>query len=178
MRSKLLIICGLAIGYVLGARAGRERYEQLERAATSFWQSPRVRETRSSLRRFTRRQAPLVRARVESIAHTAPGAIADGARATAEVARTVVDLTANTATDLAERVTTVVKDLADKTTTAASQLRERGEDARDWIVARASESRDDALAKFDDEDDHADPAEDTGHGTGRREREGKAGFGY
>jgi hypothetical protein len=29
MRGKILIVAGLAVGYVLGARAGRERYEDI-----------------------------------------------------------------------------------------------------------------------------------------------------
>ena len=32
MRGKIGIVVGLAAGYVLGSRAGRERYEQLVRA--------------------------------------------------------------------------------------------------------------------------------------------------
>ena len=33
------LILGLAIGYVLGTRAGRERYEQISRAAKRAWES-------------------------------------------------------------------------------------------------------------------------------------------
>ena len=42
MRGKILFAAGLAVGYVLGTRAGRERYEEIKRAADSFWNSPRV----------------------------------------------------------------------------------------------------------------------------------------
>ena len=34
MKNKLTLLIGIAIGYVLGARAGRERYEQLKATAT------------------------------------------------------------------------------------------------------------------------------------------------
>jgi hypothetical protein len=47
MRWGLLI--GLAIGYVLGARAGRERYEQIKRAATAAWQSDQAEKLRSEV---------------------------------------------------------------------------------------------------------------------------------
>ena len=35
-------ILGLAVGYVLGTRAGHERYEQIKEHATDVWKSPRV----------------------------------------------------------------------------------------------------------------------------------------
>ncbi|MDN3295698.1 YtxH domain-containing protein [Streptomyces ficellus] len=43
MRYKLTFVVGLAIGYVLGTRAGRERYEQLCKSARQFSQNPAVR---------------------------------------------------------------------------------------------------------------------------------------
>lgn len=42
MRGRLLFVAGGALGYVLGARAGRRRYEQIKAAAASVWQSPGV----------------------------------------------------------------------------------------------------------------------------------------
>ncbi|GGZ28323.1 hypothetical protein GCM10010387_22200 [Streptomyces inusitatus] len=43
MRYKLTFVVGLAVGYVLGTRAGRERYEQLRKSARQFSQNPAVR---------------------------------------------------------------------------------------------------------------------------------------
>lgn len=43
MRYKLTFIVGAAFGFVLGARAGRERYEQLVQAAQRLAQNPAVR---------------------------------------------------------------------------------------------------------------------------------------
>ncbi|MFD3482574.1 MULTISPECIES: YtxH domain-containing protein [unclassified Streptomyces] len=40
---RLMFIAGLAVGYVLGTRAGRERYEQLKESATRISQNPAVR---------------------------------------------------------------------------------------------------------------------------------------
>ena len=45
MRYKLTFAVGLAVGFVLGARAGRERYDQIVRAAQSFVENPSVQET-------------------------------------------------------------------------------------------------------------------------------------
>ncbi|WP_035849413.1 hypothetical protein [Kitasatospora azatica] len=41
---KLSFIVGAAAGYVLGARAGRQRYEQLAAAAQKVAQNPRVQD--------------------------------------------------------------------------------------------------------------------------------------
>ncbi|MFF0227575.1 YtxH domain-containing protein [Streptomyces sp. NPDC004629] len=45
MRYRLTFVAGLALGYVLGTRAGRERYEQLKKSALQFAQNPAVRNT-------------------------------------------------------------------------------------------------------------------------------------
>jgi hypothetical protein len=45
MRYRLTFLTGAVIGYVLGARAGRERYEQLCQAAQGFMRNPAVRNT-------------------------------------------------------------------------------------------------------------------------------------
>ena len=42
MRYRLTFITGLAVGYVLGTRAGRERYDQLAEAARKVRNDPTV----------------------------------------------------------------------------------------------------------------------------------------
>lgn len=42
MKGKLGIVVGLAAGYVLGARAGRERYEQIKIGAQNLWETAPV----------------------------------------------------------------------------------------------------------------------------------------
>ena len=44
MRYRLVFITGLGIGFVLGARAGRERYEQIRRLARKAADSPAVQQ--------------------------------------------------------------------------------------------------------------------------------------
>ncbi|MEW9527733.1 YtxH domain-containing protein [Microbispora sp. NPDC049125] len=44
MRYKAMFATGLAIGYVLGTRAGRERYEQIKRFTQRVADSPTVQE--------------------------------------------------------------------------------------------------------------------------------------
>ncbi|MDQ0777424.1 YtxH domain-containing protein [Streptomyces aurantiacus] len=48
MRYRLTFVVGLALGYVLGTRAGRERYEQLRKTARQVSQNPAVRNTAES----------------------------------------------------------------------------------------------------------------------------------
>ncbi len=48
MRYKLTFVVGLALGYVIGTRAGRERYEQLKKSARQISQNPAVRNAAES----------------------------------------------------------------------------------------------------------------------------------
>lgn len=44
MRGKLWFLGGVAVGFVVGARAGRERYDQLVATARRMWDHPTVQE--------------------------------------------------------------------------------------------------------------------------------------
>lgn len=44
MRGKMWFLGGAAVGFVFGARAGRERYDQLVAAARRVWDHPTVQE--------------------------------------------------------------------------------------------------------------------------------------
>jgi len=41
---KLTLLVAAAAGYVLGSRAGRERYEQIKTQATKTWNNPKVQD--------------------------------------------------------------------------------------------------------------------------------------
>ncbi|MDX2025486.1 YtxH domain-containing protein [Microcella sp.] len=60
MRGKILFAAGLAVGYVLGTRAGRERYEQLKKTALGFWNDPRVQHRVDQVEDFVKEKAPEV----------------------------------------------------------------------------------------------------------------------
>ncbi|MFI5689832.1 YtxH domain-containing protein [Streptomyces sp. NPDC051636] len=45
MRYRLTFVAGLALGYILGTKAGRERYETLKKSARQIAQNPAVRNT-------------------------------------------------------------------------------------------------------------------------------------
>lgn len=69
MRGKLLFVAGAAVGYVLGARAGRKRYEQIKSAASKVWESPGVQKQVDQVEDF-------VAAKVGDI----PGVLYEGAK--------------------------------------------------------------------------------------------------
>ncbi|WP_308798377.1 YtxH domain-containing protein [Agromyces silvae] len=52
MKGKLLFVVGLGVGYVLGTRAGRERYEQIARAADRVWNQPAVQQGVDTVKDF------------------------------------------------------------------------------------------------------------------------------
>jgi hypothetical protein len=58
MRGKILFVAGLAVGYVVGTRAGRERYEELRSAAMKVWNDPRVQKQVDAVEDFVKDKAP------------------------------------------------------------------------------------------------------------------------
>lgn len=60
MRGKLLLLVGLGVGYVLGTRAGREKYDEMKATATKLWSDPRVQKQVKSAQDFAKDKAPEV----------------------------------------------------------------------------------------------------------------------
>jgi hypothetical protein len=58
MRGKILFVAGLAVGYVVGTRAGREKYEELRSAALKVWNDPRVQKQVDAAQDFVKDKAP------------------------------------------------------------------------------------------------------------------------
>ena len=58
MRGKILFVVGLGVGYVLGTRAGREKYEQIKASASKFWNDPRVQHRIDDAQDFVKDKAP------------------------------------------------------------------------------------------------------------------------
>ena len=78
---KMQLLAAAAVGYVLGARAGRERYEQIKTGAQKVARDPRV----------------------QSVSHKAQDAVASQAVHAAEVAKDKVSDAASTAADEVHR---------------------------------------------------------------------------
>ncbi|GAA2088247.1 YtxH domain-containing protein [Streptomyces albiaxialis] len=78
MRYRLTFVTGLAVGYVLGTRAGRERYEQLRKGARRIAENPAVRNVGEAAALTGRRAAAKTAGTVgEKVGHRLPGAVTD-----------------------------------------------------------------------------------------------------
>ncbi len=60
MKGKILLLTGLGVGYLLGTRAGRERYDQITAAARKLWNDPRVQKPVHQAEDFVKEKAPEV----------------------------------------------------------------------------------------------------------------------
>lgn len=60
MRGKILFVVGLGVGYVLGTRAGREKYDQMKAAVSKLWNDPRVQKRVDDAQEFVKDKAPEV----------------------------------------------------------------------------------------------------------------------
>jgi hypothetical protein len=69
MRGKVGLVLGLGVGYVLGTRAGRERYEQIKAQAQKVWELDPVQN-----------QVEKVKAFGASALRAVPGAVWNGAK--------------------------------------------------------------------------------------------------
>lgn len=76
MKSKVTFLAGAAVGYVLGARAGRARYEELKSTATDLLHSPAVHGLEQTLWQAVRERVPGLAARTKDRLHppASPGA--------------------------------------------------------------------------------------------------------
>lgn len=82
----LLVVAGA--GYVLGSRAGRERYEQIKSQATKTWNSPTVQDAADAVQNQAKQAAGDVKNRAQEVvsdklssndtSHEQPSTIAPG----------------------------------------------------------------------------------------------------
>ena len=68
---KLTILIAGGVGYVLGTRAGRERYEQIKGLATKVKDDPRVQEKAQQATDLAKEKAPVVKDKVAGAADAA-----------------------------------------------------------------------------------------------------------
>jgi len=66
MFSKSLVLVAGAAGYVLGARAGRERYDQIKEQADRLMNNPTVQRATADAQDLVAEKAPGVKAKVAS----------------------------------------------------------------------------------------------------------------
>jgi len=65
--SKIVTLAAGAAGYVLGAKAGRGRYDQIAANAQRFWSNPRVQKTANDAKEKAREKAPEMSAKVDDV---------------------------------------------------------------------------------------------------------------
>jgi hypothetical protein len=68
---KLMILAAAAVGYVMGTKAGRQRYEQLRAAARKMKDDPRVQEKAKQAADLAREKAPIVKDKLVDVASSA-----------------------------------------------------------------------------------------------------------
>lgn len=92
MFAKTLTLAAAAAGYVLGARAGRERFDQIKEQADRLKNSPQMQKAASDAQDVMADKAPAVKDKVASMAkksddagsttsHDLPGTVANPASA-------------------------------------------------------------------------------------------------
>lgn len=130
MRGKAALVVGLVAGYVLGARAGRQRYEQIKEQADKVWSQPAVQG-----------QVEKVKALGVSALTSVPGVVWKGAKSVTGAASgsgTVqerAERAGRAAKQSAHEVADVVEDSVDdakraqKTATARAKAAQSGSDA-------------------------------------------------
>lgn len=139
MNVRLLILgFGIAVGYVVGARAGRERYDQMKGKATEVWESPRVTKARTSVEDYARTQGPILLDKAEAVAKATPGFVTEKAKDVAENTREFAETARTTATKLAENAKESAKDFAGTAKETAKDLADNAKESAKEIADRAS----------------------------------------
>ncbi|ACY98724.1 MULTISPECIES: hypothetical protein [Thermomonospora] len=77
MKIRIPFLAGLAVGYVLGTKAGRERYEQIVQQSRKLAEHPRVQETTEALRAKSGELAGTAKQKMGGKRHAETGGPAD-----------------------------------------------------------------------------------------------------
>jgi hypothetical protein len=92
MKGKAALVVGMAAGYVLGTRDGRERYEQIKSQADRLWNDPKVQKNVAQAQDVVKEKAPVVQSKVSDVAQKATSKVKGGDSSSSDS-----DLTVDTA---------------------------------------------------------------------------------
>ncbi|ANJ25501.1 hypothetical protein [Agromyces aureus] len=128
MKGKILFVVGVGVGYVLGTRAGRERYEQIKSAAESVWNTPTVQKGVDSAKDFAKARvgnvSDAVLDQVKSLigsATKASGATKQDVRSSARSAKTNVTKAADAAREVIDDTASKLEDAIDDAAEVAAK---------------------------------------------------------
>ncbi len=85
MRKLTMLVAGAA-GYVLGSKAGRERYEQIKAGASKVAQDPRVRSKAKDAGTMVQDKAPVLKDKVTGAAASTKDAVKDKTSSSSDTA--------------------------------------------------------------------------------------------
>ena len=121
---KLTLAAAFGIGYTLGAKAGRERYEQIKSTAQQVKDDPRVQDVAAKAEDLVRDTATTIKddPRVQDAVHRAESLVGDVKDAVHD------DDLVDTAKGVASDVKDVASDVADSAASQAKHVAERAED--------------------------------------------------
>ncbi|WP_236779247.1 hypothetical protein [Agromyces seonyuensis] len=130
MKGKLLFVVGLATGYVLGTRAGRERYDQIAQAAKGVWNAPTVQQGVGAAKDFALARVGDVS---EVVLDGAKKFISQNTKGRSD-AKSAVDAAARAAgrraADVKHAADEAIDDIADRAESAASDIADAAEQAK------------------------------------------------
>lgn len=135
MKGKVGLIIGLGVGYVLGTRAGRERYEQIKQAAQKVWNLPPVQTQVGRAKGFAKSSAMLVPKALWSGAVKVTKAMSEPGSPSERIDRGV-DAGRKAAPDVKDAVETAVDD-ADKAGKSAAAAAKRTSKASQTSTKKA-----------------------------------------
>lgn len=140
MRLKLLFLVGLGVGYVLGARAGRPRYEQIKAKATEAWEDPRVQKVVTETQDFVKETAPIVQDKVVAGTKAAAAGAQDAAVRATEFAKDVSGRVAETTKTVSGRVAETSKDVTGKVAKSSREATKMAKKASRKVAKTAQEA--------------------------------------
>ncbi|MDT0181662.1 hypothetical protein Q9S36_15910 [Microbacterium sp. ARD31] len=129
MRGKAGLVIGIAVGYVLGSRAGKERYEQIKTQWMKVWNTEPVQDQVAKVSEFAKSSAmalpstlwdSAVKVSKAAAGKGTPGQRVDAAVKASKAAADDLDRAADETTAAAAKA-------ADKAKKAADEARERSE---------------------------------------------------
>ncbi|OUE09585.1 Apolipoprotein A1/A4/E domain protein [Clavibacter michiganensis] len=143
MINRLIFFAGIGTGYVLGARAGRKRYEGIARASRSVWSSEPVQRGVREAQSVLDEKGPVVVERTvetaREVADFVGHAVQGAAVAVGRTAHSVGERIGTTTQDVAGRVGSTTQDIAGRVGDTAKDLGTRTADQTKHVVDRVGQ---------------------------------------